>query len=123
LNGVLVISSFSIPFLAAAALAIGALLGVFAWLPESLPADSGPNESGRPGASAPAAIRALLGLSFAAQFGLALFETTFALFAKQMWSYGPAEVGAALMICGLVMSVAQFGVASAFAERVSLGPR
>ena len=122
-TGILVVSSFSIPFLAAAMLALAALLGVLAWLPESRQALNGPNKVGGPEASASARLHSLLGLSLAAQFGLALFETTFALFAKQMWSYGPAEVGAAFMVCGLVMSVAQLAVASAFAARVGPWPQ
>ena len=121
--GVLVVSSFSIPFLAAAVLALAAMFGVLAWLPESRRALTGPNDIGRSDAVAQAVLRSLLGLSLAAQFGLALFETTFALFAKQMWHYGPAEVGAAFMVCGLVMSVAQLGVASTFAARVGPWPQ
>ena len=121
--GFLLVSSFSIPFLAAAALALTAMIGVVACLPESRRTPSGLNEFGETEASTQAALRSLLGLSLAAQFGLALFETTFALFANQMWSYGPAEVGAAFMVCGLVMSVAQLGVASPFAARVGPWPQ
>jgi DHA1 family multidrug resistance protein-like MFS transporter len=122
-TGVLVVSSFSIPFLAAAVLAFAAMLGVLAWLPESRRAVSDPNDEARSSAAAQTMLRSLLGLSLAGQFGLALFETTFALFAKQMWSYGPAQVGAAFMVCGLVMSVAQLGVASAYAARVGPWPQ
>jgi DHA1 family multidrug resistance protein-like MFS transporter len=122
-NGILTLSSFSIPFLAAAGLALAAMLGVMAWLPESRRSASATDDPGRPHVSARAALRSLLGLSLAAQFGLALFETTFALFAKQMWRYGPAEVGAAFAVCGLVMSVAQLGVASAFAQGVGPWPQ
>lgn len=111
-------SEFAVPFLAAAALALVALLGVVAWLPESEPGVmEGPASPSR--AAAPSReMRTLLGLSFAAQFGLALFETTFALFAGQMWSYGPAEVGAAFMVCGLVMLLAQVVIASPVGARM-----
>ena len=122
-NGALLVSSFSIPFLAAAVLALAAMLGVLTWLPESRRAMPGPNDAGPASIEARAVLRSLLGLSLAAQFGLALFETTFALFAKQMWSYGPVQVGAAFMVCGLVMSVAQLAVASEFAARVGPWPQ
>ena len=122
-TGIVLVSSFSIPFLAAAVLALAAMISVLAWLPDSRRALSSLYEFARPEASTQAALRSLLGLSLAAQFGLALFETTFALFANQMWSYGPAEVGAAFMVCGLVMSIAQLGVASPFAARVGPWPQ
>lgn len=122
-SGIVLVSSFSIPFLAAAMLALAAMLGVLAWLPESRRTWNGSIDLAEPESSTAAVLRSLLGLSLAAQFGLALFETTFALFAKQMWSYGPGEVGAAFMVCGLVMSVAQLGVASPFATRVGPWPQ
>ena len=59
----------------------------------------------------------------AGQFGLALFEATFALFAKGMWNYGPGQVGASFMVCGLGLSVAQLGVVSSFAKRVGAMPQ
>lgn len=122
-DGAVVVSSFAIPFLAAAVLALIAMLGVLVWLPESRQATDGANAFARSGVAGPSTLRLLLCLSLAAQFGLALFETTFALFAKRMWSYGPTEVGAAFMVCGLVMSVAQLGVASAFARRIGPLPQ
>lgn len=122
-DGAVVVSSFAIPFLAAAVLALIAMMGVFVWLPESRQLPARANASTPSRAAGPSPLRLLLGLSLAAQFGLALFETTFALFAKMMWRYGPTEVGAAFMVCGLVMSVAQLGVASAFAKRVGPLPQ
>ena len=116
--GGLTSSEFAVPFLAAAALALVALVGVAAWLPESEPGVmDGPSAPSR-ATAASREMGTLLGLSFAAQFGLALFETTFALFAGQMWSYGPAEVGAAFMVCGLVMLFAQVVIASPVGARV-----
>jgi DHA1 family multidrug resistance protein-like MFS transporter len=116
-----IVFGFAAPFLAAAALALAALAAAAVWLPESrLPAPAA-NVSAR-GSTPPAAprgfLRVLLGLAFAGQFGLAMFETTFALYAKQMWRYGPAQVGAAFMVCGLVMAVAQTGATRALARRV-----
>ena len=122
-SGALLVSSFAIPFLVAAVLALVAMLGVLVWLPESRPASDAVGALDQPLAAGPSSLLGLLALSLAAQFGLALFETSFALFAKQMWRYGPAEVGAAFMVCGLVMSVAQLGVASSAAARVGPWPQ
>jgi DHA1 family multidrug resistance protein-like MFS transporter len=125
-NG-LVISSFAIPFLAAAALAVVALASAMVWLPESHPGDAKVRVTPMPGVIHPNGVagtipqtplQALLALSLAGEFGLAMFEVTFALFAKRMWNYGPSQVGAAFMVCGVVMSVAQLGIASRFAKRV-----
>ena len=51
----------------------------------------------------------LLALALVAQFALAMFEATFALHAQAVLSYGPAEVGAVFVVCGLVMAVFQLG--------------
>ena len=115
-NATLTPREFSVPFLAAAGLALVALLGVLAWLPESARGATGESEPVSQGA--PSGLRILLILSLAAQFGLALFETTFALFAKQMWNYGPVEVGAAFTVCGIVMSVAQLATGTRLAARI-----
>jgi DHA1 family multidrug resistance protein-like MFS transporter len=53
-----------------------------------------------------------LGLAAATQFGLALFEGTFALFAQERLQYGPAQVGAAFVVCGVVMAVFQVPAAA-----------
>lgn len=126
-GGVVVISSFAVPFLAAALLAVASFVSALVWLPESRPSDADARRTdddlGVPPlfqsrATHPHFLRALLALSLAGQFGLALFEATFALLAKDMWGYGPPQVGAAFMVCGFVMSVAQLGVASSFAKRI-----
>ena len=124
-SGAVIVSSFAVPFFAAGLLALGATVAALVWLPESGPIatnrDNPPIESqvkfaehNRTGGP----LRALLVLALAGQFGLALFESTFALYAKRMWRYGPAEVGAAFAACGLVMSVAQVGAAAILAGRV-----
>jgi DHA1 family multidrug resistance protein-like MFS transporter len=104
------IDSFSVPFFAAAALGLLTLLAALRWLPESLPAHAprapGDETDWRALASA---LGSLLGLTRVAQFGLAIFEATFALFAQAKFNYGPAEVGAVFMVCGLVMAVFQVG--------------
>ena len=131
-GGTVLISSFAIPFLAAAVLALVSLTSALLWLPESHPGDASERPVGaRSIAGSPfvanaihgTGLRTLLALSLAGQFGLALFEATFALFAKGMWNYGPGQVGASFMVCGLVMSVAQLGVVSSFAKRVGAMPQ
>ena len=132
--GRVIISSFAVPFLAAAALAVFAFAAALVWVPRSRPAHGISPAQGRPSgpgsdATREAAhldddpypdppLRTLLGLAIAAQFGLALFEATFALYANRMWSYGPSEIGIAFMVCGLVMALAQVGVTTARARRV-----
>ena len=131
-GGTVLISSFAIPFLAAAVLALVSLTSALLWLPESHPGDASERPVGaRSIAGSPfvakaihgTGLRTLLALSLAGQFGLALFEATFALFAKRMWNYGPGQVGASFMVCGLVMSLAQLGVVSSFAKRVGALPQ
>lgn len=121
------VPSFAVPFLAAAALAVVALVATMAWLPEPrLPsaraaatiAAAGGSEERAACARSSAALRPLVALAVGAQFGLALFEATFALYAKRMWSYGPAEIGAAFMVCGLVMAAAQGGATAALSRRL-----
>lgn len=130
--GNVLISSFAIPFLVAAALAVVAFAAALVWLPGSGamgPASGAPGERMPPavGAIRPAgpaslvtpqrALRPLLALAIAGQFGLALFEATFALYANRMWSYGPAMIGAAFMMCGLVMTLAQIAATSTLVRR------
>jgi DHA1 family multidrug resistance protein-like MFS transporter len=126
-GGAALISSFAIPFLAAALLALVALVAVLLWLPDSHRAVVAARVVDARGAARPASevakfdaatLRGLLALSLAGQFGLALFEATFALFSMGMWGYGPEQVGRAFMVCGVVMTVAQLGIATTWARRV-----
>jgi MFS transporter, DHA1 family, multidrug resistance protein len=120
--GHFMIDSFSVPFFAAAALGLLTLFAAIRWLPESL------------AARAPHAVREkaqmdwrklarnlgpLLGLALVGQFGLAIFEATFALYAQAKFNYGPAEVGAAFVVCGLVMSIFQVGAVGFLEGRIS----
>jgi len=113
--------SFSVPFFAAAFLGLLTLVAAMRWLPESQPA------------YAPLAIGAksetdwrpltrslgpLLGLALLGQFGLAIFEATFALYAQAKLSYGPGEVAAVFVMCGLVMAVFQIGAVGFLAGRI-----
>lgn len=124
IGGRVVVSSFAIPFLAAAALAALAFIVAVAWLPDSRRPDSDPGPASARGRSSVAGalggrpLRALLGLAVAAQLGLAMFEATFALFARRMWSFGAAQVGITFAVCGLVMALAQTGATTVLAKRV-----
>jgi DHA1 family multidrug resistance protein-like MFS transporter len=60
----------------------------------------------------------LLVLALVAQFALAVFEATFALYAQAMFNYGPLQVGAAFVVCGLVMTIFQAGAVGFLAGRV-----
>lgn len=116
----ILITGFALPFLTSAVLSGVAFAAAVAWLPESpLPSAAGkanPFATLRQLARGP--LGALLALVIAGQFGLALFEATFALYARRMWSFGPTEVGVAFGVCGLVMSVAQTGALALVGRRV-----
>lgn len=126
-SGAILISPFAVPFVAAAALALVALLGAALWLPEShLARRVEPGFSPTWGVARllqPGPLRSLLVLAAAGQLGLAMFEGTFALYAQRMWAFGPAQVGATFMVCGLVMALAQTGLAAVLARRVGEFPQ
>jgi len=119
--GHFMIDSFSVPFFAAAFLGLLTLFAAMRWLPESLPARA-------PGATGEntetdwrrlaRVLSPLLGLALAVQFGLAIFEGTFALYAQAKFKYGPVEVGAVFVVCGLVMTVFQVGAVGFLAGRI-----
>ncbi len=120
--GHFVISSFSIPFFAAAGLTFLTLIIALRWLPESLPAQ--PRSVSHNFMSANwldlgRRIWPLLGLSVVSQLGLALFETVFALYAQAKLGYGPAQVGIAFMVCGAVMALFQGLAVGYLSGRVS----
>ncbi|MEP7187667.1 MAG: MFS transporter [Roseiflexaceae bacterium] len=117
--GQFMLDSFSIPFFAAAALGLLALFAAMRWLPESLPApmaDPAPKTDWRGVARN---LGPLLGLALVGQFALAVFEATFALYGQAKFNYGPVEVGAVFVVCGLVMAVFQVGAIGFLAGRVS----
>ena len=120
--GHLMVDSFSVPFFAAAALGLLTLFAAMRWLPESLAAH-GPHAAGeKPETDWRKLARnlgPLLGLALIGQFGLAIFEATFALYAQAKFNYGPGEVGAAFVVCGLVMSVFQVGAVGFLAGRIN----
>ncbi len=108
--GHFVVDGFSLPFFAAAVLAFLTLPVAIKWLPESLRAQSAaaPEETVKlRWREIESRLRPLLALAFIGQFGLALFEAIFALYAGAKFNYGPVEVGAVFIVCGLVMAIFQ----------------
>ena len=117
--GHLMIDGFSVPFFAAAALGLVSLAGAMRWLPESLPSHAPRSRSAEPDwRTLVRSLGPLLGLALVAQFALAMFEATFALHAQAVLNYGPAEMGAVFVMCGLVMAVCQIGASGLLARRV-----
>lgn len=117
--GHLQIDGFSLPFFAAAALGLLTLAAAMRWLPESLPAQALRSTSTEPDRRMLLkSLIPLLALALVAQFALAMFEATFALHAQDVLNYGPAQVGAVFVVCGIVMAVFQAGASGALAGRV-----
>jgi DHA1 family multidrug resistance protein-like MFS transporter len=119
--GHLMVDSFSIPFFAAALLGFITLLIALQRLKESLPSEMLREPSIERTAewrTLGRALRPLLGLALVAQFALAVFEATFALYAQAMFNYGPLQVGAVFVVCGLVMTIFQAGAVGFLAGRV-----
>jgi len=119
--GHLMIDSFSIPFFAAAVLGLCTLAAAIRWLPESLSTQAPRSISAEADPDWRTLARSLgplLGLALVAQFALAMFEATFALHAQAVLNYGPAEVGAVFVVCGLVMTVFQIAASGLLAGRV-----
>ena len=119
--GHLMIDGFSIPFFAAAVLGLCTLAAAMRWLLESLSTQA-PRRRGEETdpdwRTLGRSLGPLLGLALVAQFALAMFEATFALHAQAILNYGPAEVGAVFVVCGLVMAVFQVGASGLLAGRV-----
>jgi DHA1 family multidrug resistance protein-like MFS transporter len=115
------IDSFSVPFFAAAFLGLLTLVAAVRWLPESqlafAPLAIGAR-SERDWRGLARNLGPLLGLALIGQFGLAVFEATFALYAQAKLNYGPREVAAVFVLCGLVMAVFQVGAVGFLAGRV-----
>lgn len=139
------IDDFSVPFFATALLASLAFSAAFIWLPESLKIpravaladheiEKGSSKSilpvgilhrGPTGAGMHGFARNLISsrliqfliLAFISQLALTTFEGTFALHAQKTVNYGPAQMGAVFVICGLVMAVAQGAIVSWLMEK------
>ncbi len=120
--GHFMLDSFSIPFFAAASLGVLTLFAAIRWLPESLrswePLVSN-TEKKRDWRTLVKSLRPLLALVLAGQLALTIFEGTFALYAQAKFNYGPVEVGAVFVVCGLVMTVFQAGAVGFLAGRIA----
>jgi DHA1 family multidrug resistance protein-like MFS transporter len=119
--GHFMLDSFSIPFFAAGSLGLLTLGAAIRWLPESLPSPGTPAvnaEMKGDWRTLVKSLRPLLALALAGQLALTIFEGTFALYAQAMFNYGPNEVGAVFVVCGLVMTVFQAGAVGFLAGRI-----
>lgn len=119
-SGHLVFDGFSIPFFAAAGLALATLPLVFVWLSESLETSRTPEDVRSPVRWAALGLRLkdVLALVLFSQAALTLFEAVFALYADQVLRFGMAEIGYAFALCGLVMAVFQGGAVGFLTGRV-----
>jgi DHA1 family multidrug resistance protein-like MFS transporter len=116
------VDSFSTPFFAAAFLGLLTLFAAIRWLPESLYSREtlvSKGEMKRDWRTLVKSLRPLLALALAGQLALTIFEGTFALYAQAMFNYGPIEVGAVFVVCGLVMTVFQAGAVGFLAGRIA----
>jgi len=120
--GHFMVDSFSIPFFTAAFLGLLTLFAALRWLRESLPKTSVQDmnkETTTDWRTLIKSLSPLLVLVLAGQFALTIFEATFALYAQAKFNYGPVEVGAVFVVCGLVMTVFQAGAVGFLAGRIS----
>ncbi len=116
---------FSTPFFVAAILATLSLFAAIYLIPESLQRSEIQSRSGRSAKHWLVILktsRELLILSFLGYFALSLFEGTFALHGKSVMNFGPGQMGAVFMVCGLVMAVAQIGAVGWLIGRVGERP-
>jgi DHA1 family multidrug resistance protein-like MFS transporter len=119
--GHFMVDSFSIPFFAAASLGLLTLFAAIRWLPESLYSREAlvcKGEMKKDWRTLVKSLRPLLALALAGQLALTIFEGTFALYAQAMFNYGPIEVGAVFVVCGLVMTVFQAGAVGFLAGKI-----
>ncbi len=123
------LDGFSIPFFVTALLSFVTLGAALRWLPESLKTISAdlPASGNQPEVIprqlafrqfVSGGLYPFLILAFISQFALATFEGTFALHARELLNYGPAEMGLIFVVCGLAMALAQGIVVSRLMNRV-----
>ncbi|MBI4933616.1 MAG: MFS transporter [Actinobacteria bacterium] len=101
---------YTLPFVVAGALALVALAAAWFLLPESLDGSQQPELRPRVGLWRTMARSRLLGFVAGSQFGLALFEGTFVLYAGRRYGFSSSQTAAAFVICGAVMGVLQAAV-------------
>jgi DHA1 family multidrug resistance protein-like MFS transporter len=119
--GFLAVRGFSPPFFVAAGLTLLTLLAAFLWLPESLRKREPAAALFSPGFRLRPLLRrvgVVLALSLLAQYGLTIFESTYALYASQVVNYGPSQMGIVFTVCGIVMSGVQGGVVGRLIDRM-----
>ncbi len=118
--GHLALDGFSVPFLTAAALGILTLGLAYGWVVEPLGSGESVDaeSAGQAGGSLVRRLFPLLAIVFASQLVLALFESTFALFADEHLEIGLREIGLVFVACGLVMAVVQGGMTGWFTRRI-----
>lgn len=98
----LVFDGFSVPFVAAALLAVVALGFALGTLRESRTPAAAPLTD-----TPPRRAHRLLGAVLASYVGISIFEATFALFAVGRFALGAREIAIAFTECGVVMILAQ----------------
>lgn len=118
--GKLAVSGLSAPFFAAGGLALLALFGALFWLPESLwqrnRTVAHPGSVPRPRGVIHKVVPLLI-LSMLAQYGLTIFESTYALYASRMANYGPSQMALVFAFCGLGMAGVQVGLVGRLIDR------
>jgi DHA1 family multidrug resistance protein-like MFS transporter len=121
-GGAIRIDGYSIPFLFSALLTLGVLAYARTRLSDSPPPTAAvPNATSAGGANAwtGPSLRTLLGLVTAAQYGLAIFEGTFVLYARDRLSLTAAQTSLAFVVCGAVMALLQVPAAGLLAKLAS----
>jgi DHA1 family multidrug resistance protein-like MFS transporter len=110
------VASFSLPFFAATAFALLALL-TLRWLDEPVVAAVAERPPAASWLDLARRIGLPLAVSMVGQVAVALFETTFALHARTDLGMGLIEIGAVFMVCGLMMLVVQLVAVAPLARR------
>jgi DHA1 family multidrug resistance protein-like MFS transporter len=112
-------NAYTVPFLIAGGLALGALAMVLMWLPYRRPSaesvlghQQGPSWDIIKEDMFPILIYALI-----AQGALSMFESTYALHTQQTLGYRVLEMGFIFMACGLGMSISQVGLTGFLIDR------
>ncbi len=117
------IENYALPFFLSAVFMFFALLAAVKWLPESLPSTVSSVSSRNvemKWKNLDSKLKLLLALTLISQFGLAIFEGTFALYAQEKLGYGPTQTGLAFMVCGAVMAVFQAIAVNLLSQRVNI---
>ncbi len=119
-------ANFLLPALVAASLTVVALLGVIFVLPESLSQDIRDQIRDQPKTTAGERLKAafnrraltlLVFIGFAVTMAWALLETTLALWANAILSFGPREIGLLLTYVGVISVIIQGGLIGPLTKR------